>query len=146
MCRLAQAAAAEDRYEATGLEEGSLRWSVRVEIRRLLLKALEMGLAHVGAVQRHLVAYGAMPDGSLGGRYYRRPDGILGCWGCGALVVVQEVADSVHDSPISLAGSGKTKGREVLFCPECEEGPRARIIDAASCCGDDHSGRMCAAM
>jgi hypothetical protein len=50
------------------------------------------------------------------------------CEKCYGVKLTETVIDSVHDGSFPLSGSGRTKRRDVKYCPECDPKPRGGII------------------
>ena len=50
------------------------------------------------------------------------------CEKCGGARIVETVYDSIHDSPLPCAGSGRTVTRDVEYCPKCDPKPRGGIL------------------
>jgi len=50
------------------------------------------------------------------------------CEKCEGAKLEHEVYDSIHEGHITCAGSGRTKRRMTLYCPDCDPLPRGGII------------------
>ena len=51
------------------------------------------------------------------------------CEKCNGSKIEKTVMDSIHDGPFPLSGSGKTRGRTVLYCPSCDPEPQGTFLD-----------------
>ena len=50
---------------------------------------------------------------------------LIGCGECGGVKLEETVSDSIwlKDGPGPCSGTGKTRGRNVEYCPNCEKKP-----------------------
>lgn len=98
---------------------------INVRIREELQKAIKMNLIHLGFIQKHVVAYGAIPDPEQGWKYYYllSDERNYACWHCGEEILVKNQTVSLHDGPFALSGSGRVKSNKVVYCPKCDGTP-----------------------
>ena len=51
------------------------------------------------------------------------------CEKCSGIKLTETVFDSIHDGPFPLSGSGRTRRRDVQYCPKCEPKPQGGFLD-----------------